>query len=462
MTASPPSPTQLGAVNGGRVHLALVDGALFCNPTRAITHQLGILPEDPGPGLLLDTLKHAMLGRALDLSQACARCVRSAMILDLLAEQRRSRNDNAAAADPQVPDPHGSVQREGAAPNTDTQIMLFAPGPTQTFPELTTVPLVTPAATTPAATATLRGDHEQLVRRCAQLEAHALQARQAADAAEGVREAQAASLADLAERIDQLRCQAADLHNDVGFYAEGAGQRRLDGLRDVTERLATAAREAEAAARGYTGVKPSDIAFPGLPELLSLHGWIPRPDRVMTDDILSRPSTRDHAWVRGWTRGTHTIAVWFTSPRSLSYARCDTRGRLFEATEIRYIITSKNAGEDTPLAPPTSTPDTLMDLTLNQVDAFLLDNGFTAVECQPSAQAPPARARPSNNPTTRRMTWLKPGTSEHRDLRVYGAGRDDEIAVLWYWAGPIRSLAQLARIATRWPCTESATTGDPR
>lgn len=449
MPTQPHAPTQLGTINRGRVHLASADGTLFCDTTRFITHQLGALREGAGPGheTLLATLHHAMLSRALGLDQACARCVRRVKTHDQDATLRRAPTGDCADRAAEPTGPGGSSQRGLNTAPTGAQVMQLASYRMPTLPAATMLPSRHSGAEAQA----LSTENQQLLARCAQLEAEALQARHAADAAEGVRRAQAASLADLADRVDQMRCLAADLHNDVDFYLENASQQRRDGLLYVTERLMNTAREADAAARGYTGIKPTDIAAPNLPSLLSEHGWKPRPDRLMTDDILRRPSTRDRAWVRGWTRGTHTIALWFTSPVSLSYARCDTRGRLFEFHEIRHVITSTHAGADTPLAPPTSAQDHLwMDATIDQVDAFLSKNGFTMIEQQPVSLALPGDdARSTTSRKGRRLTWLKPGNSGHHDLRVYGSGRDDEPAVLWYWAGPIRSLAQLARLATR-------------
>jgi len=153
---------------------------------------------------------------------------------------------------------------------------------------------------------------------------------------------------------------------------------------------------------------------------------------------------RSPAWLRVWRRDRDHVAAWFTSPNGMDWLSCNTRGRLAELREIEQVITSKDTGRKEPLGPPKpGDGDTTMDATIDQVTAIMEQLGWTATSSGDDRAA------------RRRFEWSKPGhglddrTGRRRQTRVYGIGRPDQPAIVWYWAGRITVLPQLWRIAER-------------
>ncbi len=297
-------------------------------------------------------------------------------------------------------------------------------------------------------TVALRAENERLTARCRQLEQEAVRARQEAAEAGGRCDAQAASLAELARMAEQARCHSADFLGDADFYTEGADKRRRDGLRYTMARHTELTIALSTAARGYAQPKPTDLYFPDLPALLAEHGWKETPARELTMHEDTRPqpmlqTERCPAWLRVWRRGNDHVAAWFTSPRSLDWLSCNTRGRLAEIREIEQVITTKDAGRKEPLGPPKpGDGDTPWDTTIDQVAAIMDKLGWTS------------SSRCDEDTGTWRFEWVKRGhgLDEHgrpREVRVYGIGRPGKPAVVWYWAGRITALPQLWRIAER-------------
>jgi len=459
-----PTPTMIGLVSTGRAHLAFPDKALYCNASRSVTGPLKRIGTDAGQ----DETVAALLGLGVTPALVCRRC------LPLSQFHARYEHAWATQAEPK-PDRAALIAvgqgvatgTEGEAPCFDCQraynadrpiVLLRAADQPDTDADTDTVHPHCwnlrvhdwkPDGATAEQPATLGGEVDRLVTRCAELTDQAQQARAAANTAEAVRDAQAASLAQLAEMAEQLRCLHADWHNDILTFREEAMRRNKPGLRYTTGRLTELSDRLSAAARGYAQPKPSDLFYRDLPQLLSEHGWQEDPQARLEPHEDTRPAPmlreedRTPAWLRVWRRDGDHFAAWFTSPYSLDWVSCNTRGRLAELREIDRVITSKKPSRREPSGPGKPVPtDPAPDFTIDQADAILRRHGWTS----------------SNTCDERSMTWRFEwtkrghGLDEHgrpRTVHVYGYGQPGMPATVWYWAGRITVVPQLARIAER-------------
>ncbi|EHR52351.1 hypothetical protein SacmaDRAFT_4158 [Saccharomonospora marina XMU15] len=277
-------------------------------------------------------------------------------------------------------------------------------------------------------------DHEPL----AEARAEADRNRARADAAEGLAALRAASLAELAAYAEELRCQVADLTDDAHTLFK-ATPYPPDGLRYVTARMNRLADTMARAAAGYTGARAKDMAYPRILDDLAAHGWAARPDHELDGTLPPIPSAElgeRRGYRRGWVRDGHTLTLWFTGPHALAYADSSERGRLFETTEVRAVITGESGATDR--APVT--PGQPLDASYAQVAEFLHAMGWTGPADTYACDEHGIRC--TTGPGVH-ATWTRPSNPQV-ELSVWGIG--DEPAHARYWAGPITSLVQLARI----------------
>lgn len=259
-----------------------------------------------------------------------------------------------------------------------------------------------------------------------------------ADAAEGLAALRAASLAELAAYAEELRCQVADLTDDAHTLFTDKPY-PPDGLRYVTARINRLADTLARAAAGYTSAHAEDMAFPYNLDELTAHGWWALSDHELDGTLPPLPPTEldeRRGYRRGWIRDGRTLMLWFTGPHALAYAHSSLRGRLYETAEVYAVITARlGTTEHVAVAPPQP-----LDASYHQIADHLRAAGWA----EPAEiHACDEHGTPRPNGPGVSATWTRPSNPLF-ELSVWGVG--DEPARARYWAGPVNSLAHLARI----------------
>lgn len=96
-----------------------------------------------------------------------------------------------------------------------------------------------------------------------------------------------ASLNELSDYAGKLRCQIADLADDL--HAEFPNKPYPpEGLRYVTDRVNRLADTLARAAAGYVGARSEDMDYPQILDDLAAHGWISLPDHKLTGAAAAR------------------------------------------------------------------------------------------------------------------------------------------------------------------------------
>lgn len=266
----------------------------------------------------------------------------------------------------------------------------------------------------------------------AALRAELVRERTRADSAEALSRVQAKSLAELVRHASELRCQVADLVDDV----LSSNPMPIRGLRNVMGRISGLANTLSRAANGYAGARTTDMLYPTVANDLRAHGWVPRPDRGLDGALPPIPVSElgeRRGYPRGWHRGPQWITLWFTGPDAFAYADSSDHGRLTSVDAIRAVITSRK-----PLS-----ADALTEWVAAQQEAHAapFDAPYVRVfEHLRCSWGPPVEAGPCNDHGIRRVdgagmasVWASPDNS---DQRLYV--RESEMSLPTFATGPVR------------------------
>jgi hypothetical protein len=253
---------------------------------------------------------------------------------------------------------------------------------------------------------------------------------------------QATALTAVAKLAEELRCQVADLHDDV----LSANPMPVRGLRDVTGWMDGLATSLSRGARGYAGARSSDMVYLELERDLLRGSWEPRPDRGLDGHLPPVPVqelSESRGYARGWHCGPQWITLWLTGPCAFAYAESSDHGRLADADAVRAVITSPrplSAAELLKWADELrSAPEVPFDASKGRVFTHLQASGWSAVgenRCDEHGDA--AAAGPG-------VCWVWECSSDvDLRFRVWCTGAD--IVGVRYWAGPVVDMAHLVQI----------------
>lgn len=263
--------------------------------------------------------------------------------------------------------------------------------------------------------------------------------RERADSFEAINRVQATSLAALAALAGELRCQVAGLADD----ALSSKPMPIQGLRNVTGRMNGLTESLSRAARGYAGVRTTDMLYPTVDDDLRAHKWTPRPNRGLDSTLPPILIDDVRGYARGWHRGPQWITLWFTGPTALAYADSSDHGGLTSVDAVRAVITSARSLSATALADWVAARQEAhavpFDAPYVRVFEHLRSGPWSAIDTDRCNEFGVRTPNSAGNTSV----WACPSDP---DFRLYVWGIGNEPAHVRYWAGPVVDMAHLVQI----------------